>query len=107
MARRTRSVNFRAFLAPRSFSRPYPGPDSICGDQSRSWGGRLRCLSKASGSADTPVALRAANGFFGSLPRGHPFRSVALDATYCDDPGGVNDFNDLSVRAARGEMPPD
>ena len=105
--RRTRSGNFCPFLAPGSSSRPCPGPDSICGHQPRSWGGRLRFLSKASGAAHAAVALRAADGFFGSLPRRHVFRSVALGATCSDDPGGVNDFYDLSVRAARGEMPPD
>ena len=54
MDRRTRSGNFRAFLAPRSSSRACPGPDSICGHQPRSWGGRLRFLSKAIGSPTQP-----------------------------------------------------
>ena len=105
--RRTRSGNLRAFLAPRSSSRACPGPDSICGHQPRSWGGRLRCLSKASGSAHAAVVLRAADGFFGSLPRHDIPCSMALGATCRDDPGSVNYFYDLSVRAARGDMPPD
>ena len=105
--RRTRSDNFRAFLAPRSSSRACPGPDSICGHQPRSWSGRLRFLSKAGGVPHVSVALCAANGLFGSLPRRHVFRRMALGATCSDDPGGVNDFYDLSIRAARGEMPPD
>src|SRR5439155_7640991 len=105
--RRTRSGNFRAFLAPGSSSRPRPTPDSICGLQPRSWSGRFRFLSKAWGSADAAVVLRAAHGFFGSLPRHDIPCSMALGATCSDDPGGVDDFHDLSVRAARGEMPPD
>ena len=62
---------------------------------------------KLAAAADAPVALRAANGFFGSLPRHDIPCSMALGATCSDDPGSVNDFYDLSVRAARGEMPPD
>ncbi len=62
---------------------------------------------KLAESAHAAVALRAADGFFGSLPRRHVFRSMALGATCRDDPGGGNYFYGLSVRAARGEMPPD
>src|SRR5205809_547807 len=47
--RRTRSDNFRAFLAPRSSSRACPWPDSICGHQPHFWSGRIRFFSKAGG----------------------------------------------------------
>ncbi len=64
-------------------------------------------LSKAGAAAYTSVALRAADGFFRRLFRRSSSRSVALDATRSDDPGSSNNFYDLSIRVARGEMPPD
>jgi hypothetical protein len=53
------------------------------------------------------VALRAPDGFFGNLPRRYVFRIVALGGTCSDNPVGYNNFYDLSIRVARGEMPPD
>ena len=107
MDRCTRNSNFRAFLAPRSCFRPGPGPRSICGHEHGSWCSRLCCLFKAGAAAYTSVALRAADGFFRRLFRRSSSRSVALDATRSDDPGSSNNFYDLSIRVARGEMPPD
>src|SRR5262249_18143492 len=105
--RRTRNGNLRRLLEPRSFSGACPGLDSIYRHQSHSWGGRFRFLFKASRSAHAAVVLRAADGFFGSLPRRDIPCSMALGANCSGDLGSVNDFYHLSIRAARGEMPPD
>src|SRR5262245_14811445 len=107
VGRRARSGNLRSFLAPRSSSRPCSGPNSIRGHQPPSWDGGLCFLSKASGAARAAMALRALDGFFGNLPRRYVLRSVALGGTCSDNPGGNNNFYDLSIRGARGEMPPD
>src|SRR5438093_10586741 len=103
MDRGSRSDKFSPFLAPRSSSRACPAADSICGQQPPSWDGMLRCLLKDSGSADAPVALRAANVFFGMLHRLHVFRSVGVGATCSDYPGGVIHIYSLIVRATGGE----
>ena len=57
--------------------------------------------------ADAAVVLRAADGFFGSLPRHDIPCSMALGATCRDDPGSGNHFYGLCIRAARGDMPSD
>ena len=81
MDRRTRSGNLRAFLAPGSSSRACPGPDFVCWHQPGSWGDSLCCLFKASRPADALVALRPADGFLRSFPRGDISCSMALGAT--------------------------